>query len=205
MIITKIQDFVNSYLDFNLGYASVVGISIFLCYLSYVQQIAAMRRRRVRAQEIAQGVLLTIYLVLLLGGMVLNRHYGDGYGVKLQLFWSYEALYRRFNHRLAWQMVLNVFAFIPWGILFAHIWRVMRRPLWNVGSAFCFSALIELIQLVFRCGFFDFDDMFHNTLGALIGYGIWRWYMQMGQKRKMRQIRRKHGKHRKMVGNARKR
>ena len=189
---TKMQEFVNSYLDFNLGYACVIGISIFLCYLSYVQKVAAVRRRRMRTQEIAQGILLTIYLVVLLGGTVLNRHYGEEFGVKLQLFWSYIEVFEKSKIGLAWQIVLNVLAFIPWGILFAHIWKGMRRPLWNVGSAFCFSALIELIQLVFRCGFFEFDDMFHNTLGALIGYGIWRWYMQMGQKRKMRQKCRSH-------------
>jgi len=33
---------------------------------------------------------------------------------------------------------------------------------------------IEVIQLVFKLGLFEFDDVFHNVLGAVIGYGLWR-------------------------------
>ena len=35
--------------------------------------------------------------------------------------------------------------------------------------AVLFSASIEIIQLVTKCGLFEFDDIFHNTLGAVAG------------------------------------
>jgi glycopeptide antibiotics resistance protein len=38
---------------------------------------------------------------------------------------------------------------------------------------FLTSLSIELLQLVLKRGLFEFDDMFHNTLGVIIGYGIW--------------------------------
>ncbi len=34
---------------------------------------------------------------------------------------------------------------------------------------FLFSASIEIIQLVFRIGLFEFDDMIDNTISCLIG------------------------------------
>lgn len=35
--------------------------------------------------------------------------------------------------------------------------------------ALLFSASIEITQLVTKCGLFEFDDIFHNTLGAVVG------------------------------------
>jgi glycopeptide antibiotics resistance protein len=39
---------------------------------------------------------------------------------------------------------------------------------------FLTSLSIELLQLVLKRGLFEFDDMFHNTFGVILGYGI-RW------------------------------
>ena len=35
-----------------------------------------------------------------------------------------------------------------------------------------FSACIELSQLFFKRGLCEFDDLFHNTLGSVVGCGI---------------------------------
>lgn len=36
-----------------------------------------------------------------------------------------------------------------------------------------FSLLIEVIPLVFKRGFAEFDDVFHNVLGGAIGFGVY--------------------------------
>ena len=41
------------------------------------------------------------------------------------------------------------------------------RPV--VLMAVLFSAAIEITQLVTKCGLFGSDDIFHNTLGAVVG------------------------------------
>ncbi len=38
----------------------------------------------------------------------------------------------------------------------------------SFGISFC----IETLQLLFKRGFAEFDDVFHNVLGCLLGYGI---------------------------------
>jgi glycopeptide antibiotics resistance protein len=38
---------------------------------------------------------------------------------------------------------------------------------------FLTSFTIELLQLILKRGLFEFDDMFHNTIGVGIGYGVW--------------------------------
>jgi glycopeptide antibiotics resistance protein len=52
--------------------------------------------------------------------------------------------------------------------------RVSRKIRMVALSAFGISFSIEVIQLVFKMGLFEFDDMFHNVLGAVIGYGLWK-------------------------------
>ena len=37
---------------------------------------------------------------------------------------------------------------------------------------FVFSSVIELSQLVLKRGLCEFDDVFHNTLGCAVGYGV---------------------------------
>ena len=41
-----------------------------------------------------------------------------------------------------------------------------------MGLAAGFSMLIELAQLVSFRGLFEFDDVIHNMIGALIGVGV---------------------------------
>ena len=62
---------------------------------------------------------------------------------------------------------------MPWGILLPVTFVKLRRMRMTLLSAAIFSASIEIIQLVFCLGYFEFDDIFNNTLGALIGYGLW--------------------------------
>jgi glycopeptide antibiotics resistance protein len=45
-------------------------------------------------------------------------------------------------------------------------------------SGFFTSFTIEVLQLIGRRGLFEFDDMFHNTLGVMIGYGIY-WLVKV--------------------------
>lgn len=191
MSIAMLKNFVNNYFDFNYGIACVIGIIIFCGYLYIIKRRNESQGQNISKKELFCGLALSIYLVLLLGGTLLNRHIGEEYGIEWKLFWSYREAYAERNESLIWQMIYNVLVFIPWGFLLAEIWKVMRKFHWNVGSALVFSALIELTQLVFRCGLFEFDDIFHNVLGAVIGYGVWRLW----KKGNCRRMSVKKGKH----------
>lgn len=73
-------------------------------------------------------------------------------------------------------MALNVFLFMPLGYLLPTSIRWFDRWWKVLLTGFCFSLLIETVQLITRLGWFDASDLLHNTLGALIGYWIYcRW------------------------------
>ncbi|WP_394798617.1 VanZ family protein [Parabacteroides distasonis] len=51
-------------------------------------------------------------------------------------------------------------------VVFLLSFVFIHRSWWKVALVgFVFSSVIELSQLVFKRGFCDFDDVFHNTLG----------------------------------------
>lgn len=70
-------------------------------------------------------------------------------------------------------IILNILLFIPFGYLFPSLFPTLRW--WQVillGLAFSLS--IELLQLLTRLGYADVDDLINNTLGATLGWRLYR-------------------------------
>ncbi len=89
----------------------------------------------------------------------------------LMPFWSYRAIMNGMEQYLA-ENIMNVVVFVPVGILIGIAMR--SRNVWAallVGAGL--SVGIELLQFVFKKGFTEVDDVMHNTLGCLIGYGVY--------------------------------
>ena len=65
------------------------------------------------------------------------------------------------------QILANVIMFLPVGMLIGLLWK--WRGLWVAAGL---SVGIEILQLVTSRGLCEFDDVFHNMVGAIIGVGI---------------------------------
>lgn len=102
--------------------------------------------------------LLIGYVLIILGGTLLFRTPGHT-GFELTPFWSYK------HPELIDEVMANILLFIPFGFLSGKLWGWKAIPL----AAFL-SFYIEAVQMVCNLGFFEFDDMIHNTAGAVIGY-----------------------------------
>lgn len=68
-------------------------------------------------------------------------------------------------------MFLNIMLFIPLGLSLPFVLseKVKHNILITVLSGAAVSAIVELVQLVFSIGKFEFNDIIMNTLGAAIG------------------------------------
>ena len=64
----------------------------------------------------------------------------------------------------------NIVAFIPFGVIVPIISQKNRKISRIFILTFLLSLSIECIQLVFKVGSFDVDDLILNTLGGVIGY-----------------------------------
>lgn len=77
-----------------------------------------------------------------------------------------------------WLLIYNVIGnciwFVPLGILVPYVFE-SRRKWWIVtGLGAIVSLSIELMQYILCTGVTDIDDIVFNTLGALMGYIIWK-------------------------------
>ena len=71
--------------------------------------------------------------------------------------------------------------FIPLGFLLPFLWKKYQKLTPTLLFGFLFSLFIELSQLI-TLRATDIDDLIANTLGALIGYLIWKIYMKIFNK-----------------------
>ncbi len=76
--------------------------------------------------------------------------------------------------RMYWERRLNVLLFIPFGYLICMVWKKLQRWWRTAIAGIAFSMIIETVQLFTSRGWFDLDDLFLNTMGTLIGYGLYR-------------------------------
>ena len=69
-------------------------------------------------------------------------------------------------------VVMNIIMFIPFGIGIPLLWKNGNTFVRTTSVGFVFSLLIEISQL-FNFRATDIDDLIMNTLGTMIGYGIY--------------------------------
>jgi len=79
------------------------------------------------------------------------------------------------------QIIENVLIFIPLTFLYLKAFRV-RRPVLSAAKLSTVTTLfIELSQLFFWLGEFQFSDLVYNFIGGMTGYGLWRLVNRTGR------------------------
>ena len=112
-------------------------------------------------KKLSLGLLIG-YSFLILTETVLIRKPFLGEHIKLELFWSW----KQWNVQKE-QILTNVAMFIPIGVLAGWLWK------WKgLFVAAGLSLLVEVFQLITSRGLLEFDDVFHNMIGAVLGVGI---------------------------------
>ena len=110
--------------------------------------------------------LLVGYMFLVLAVTVLIRPVGR-LSYELLPFWSYRDYFNGTDTSLMRQIIANVIMFIPIGIFSGNLLN------WNgIWVGVFFSTFIELTQLITHRGLFEFDDIFHNTIGTAVGLAL---------------------------------
>lgn len=69
------------------------------------------------------------------------------------------------------QVYMNIMLFVPMGYLLPYVFDWFRAKVRIRPAVACFviAFLIENLQLIFRRGFYDIDDLVSNTIGGIIG------------------------------------
>lgn len=113
--------------------------------------------------------LCTTYAAVVLLLAFFSREPGSRNGVDLQLFatWGESAESHAY-------VVENVLMLIPFGMLFPCLFRPLRKGWVCVGAGCGLSIALEFAQWLTQRGHCQLDDVVTNTLGAWLGWLIFR-------------------------------
>ena len=100
----------------------------------------------------------------------------------LQLFRAWREAYQRFTLQIWLNVLLNIALFVPLGFLLPLLSKLFRKWYATLSAGFVVSLLIELTQLLTARGMCDVDDLFTNTLGAMLGWCAAMFVLALHQK-----------------------
>lgn len=132
---------------------------------------------KIKRQEVS-AALLGIAVALILWLTILGREAQIRGFLFYKPFHSLSLLWRDIQRGgLRGNFLGNLILFVPIGALLPTMtgWR----NLWKIATTgFAFSLIIETIQLITYRGCFDPDDVLLNTIGTVIGFGMFRFWVR---------------------------
>lgn len=151
----------------------VVAILIFLPAFLLIYKKYLNRKYNLTPAKCIWLCTTVCYLVVVLSVTIMQR---SGFWMNqkiMPLFYSYKDAWVDFSV-ISWRnIILNICMFVPLGILLPMGIRFFRS-FWKVAlTGFLLTVFIEVSQLLLKRGMFELDDLMDNTLGAMIGYGIY--------------------------------
>ena len=123
-------------------------------------------------------VLFLIYLAGLCYFLFFAENYGRVTGLEryrynlvpfreIERFWKYR---RELGMHSFHNLAGNILGFMPAGFFIPIMWKDKRGFFFTVCMTFQMSLHAEILQLIFRIGSFDVDDLLLNTFGGMLGY-----------------------------------
>lgn len=138
--------------------------------------LAAFRRQgwvETRQVLCSLGTVVYLYLVYLI--TIFSRSPAAEADYVLTPFWSYAFIIHYQNRAVLEENILNILLLMPAAVLVCEAAQNRKAVKWITLGALGVSISIEVTQLVLKRGLFEWDDMFHNTLGAYLGSKAWCW------------------------------
>lgn len=155
---------IKGFIETSLDYYTSLGLHWFAISGALGVIVLLICRKQGKSRAILAGM-LAFYVFLVLSYTLIGRPGLGYYAYDLRLFHTYEMVACGYMGFLA-EGVLNIGMLMPAGVLAYALWKKCV-PVTLAGLGM--SLFIEVMQLATTRGEFQVDDLFHNTLGVLIG------------------------------------
>ncbi len=158
-----------------LIFASTMSIGTFLILLGirYFYKKNKKIQDNLSWYQMAVFGIIVFYFSVVLGATIFARGKYETGQINLHLFSTYRNAWYTMEMVLWRNLLWNICMFVPIGFLLPMLKKRFRVAKWTYFGCFLATFFIETIQFIFRCGIFEIDDLFNNTLGGVIGYGLW--------------------------------
>ena len=129
---------------------------------------ALVHKRKIQRMQASAFIALVCFLGVVFASTVFTRE-PEMRQYELIPFWSWRKIFAKRDKELLLENLLNCILLFPAGCLFPVVAGRSIRPKAAYAIGFAFSAVIEVSQLIFCRGLFEWDDMIHNGLGCMVG------------------------------------
>lgn len=143
----------------------------------------AVYTSRIRKTQAVATMLLLFFLGIVFASTVFTREVTER-SYELTLFWSWREAYMEHGGVALQEIVLNCILLMPMGVLLPWIAGHQVKARYALADGFVVSATIEICQLIFKRGLFEWDDMIHNAVGCMVGCCIMNLLFKMHLKMK---------------------
>lgn len=115
--------------------------------------------------------LFAIYILAVLWITLIDREFRNRCAM-LVPFWEFANVIKGIRRSyFIGQILGNLVMLMPLGFMLPVIRKVSLKQVLLI--SLCFSAGIELTQFITGRGLMEFDDVFNNTVGAVLGYIVY--------------------------------
>ena len=154
-------------------YKYVLKINPYLQVVILILFVALIVYSKCKKLKFKKGFALSIvvpYIAVIYSSLVLSRSVNADYQYCFELFWTVKMVASGRTEFLK-EIIANIFMLFPVGLLLPVLLTKNKRKTIPIGIGI--SASVELLQLVTKTGMCELDDLIYNTLGLLIGYGVY--------------------------------
>ena len=130
-------------------------------------------KREIKLVRLFWWLMLIIYLFVVLS-VTLFRTSVFQNGQIISFCYSYKEAWISASETAWRNIILNILMFVPLGF-WLPLGKEKFRVFWKTYLVgFLFTVAIESLQLILSLGLFEVADLFNNTLGTMIGYGLYK-------------------------------
>lgn len=172
MSIRDIVTLGSRYVKLGVAAVAILALGLSLYYFLYYKQ--KNKEGKLDLKKLLLYGTFCCYMIVVLGVTTLRGIGSWQDGKCMPLFYSYREAWNCFSVVLWRNIILNILMFVPFGFLFPCLSKKFQKFWTTYLAGFFFTLLIESVQLVFKLGIFECDDLLNNTLGTMIGYGCYK-------------------------------
>lgn len=140
---------------------------LFVLALATVWEVYLVSKHKIKVYQAVATLMLLTFIAIVYASTVFTRNPMPYARYMLKPFWSYEYIFSGNKYYIK-ECFLNFILLMPAGLLLPFVFDKKLR--WWQGLLFgiVLSGGVEILQLVLKRGLFEWDDIFHNSLGCML-------------------------------------
>ena len=150
--------------------AGGIAVSLLLAFGYLVYKKVFHGKKAITKLQAASAVLLSCWMILVIGLTSLSRGANYTGEINIDFFSGYINAWNKWSISELQLIIFNMLMFAPLGFLLPVLWKKAEKIWITAAVSLGLTALIEVTQLFTGTGIFEFDDLFHNSVGSIFGY-----------------------------------